>query len=140
MVFVGIVCLLLAVLFFVIRSTPESSFDLAPESRIPAWFTIPKGLSRADVKVTMDCYIDSSGRSSVFRLLDKNGKTLAKVNTITEGLQPHYFGNTKRNKWGGFDDPTAAFPLYEVDTANGIAEVTEQKRMEAVFTSTTIQT
>jgi len=108
-------------------------FELAPESRLPRWFTIPKGLSRADVTVTMYCYVSPSGRSSTFWLLDKNGNTLAKVNTVTEGLEPYVSGNAKKNASGGYDQPSEMYPLYQVETANGITEVTEFKRMEPVF-------
>jgi hypothetical protein len=108
-------------------------FELAPESRLPRWFTLPKGLTRADVTVSMYCYIDSSGRSSTFWLLDKNGSALAKVNTVTQGLEPHYFGDDKKNAYGGYDQPEQGYPAYEVEIANGITEVTEFKRMEPVF-------
>lgn len=108
-------------------------FELAPGSRLPKWFTLPSGLSRTDVTVTMYCYVGPLGRSSTFWLSDKNGKTLAKVNTVTQGLEPHYLGSDKRNAYGGYDDPKAAYPAYEVETANGITEVTEFKRMEPVF-------
>ncbi len=108
-------------------------FNLAPESRLPRWFTLPKGLSRADVTVTMYCYNGSLGRSSTFWLLDKNGNTLAKVETVTQGLEPHYFGNAKRNAYGGFDKPEESYPAYEIETANGITDVTEFRRMEPVF-------
>ena len=108
-------------------------FDLAPVSRIPRWFTIPRGLSRADVTVTMYTYISSLGRSSTFWLLDKNGNTLAKVEAVTEGREFHVFGNAKKNAEGGYDHPSEMYPIYEIETANGITEVLEFKRMEPVF-------
>src|ERR1700722_9671378 len=88
------------------RFFPESMFDLAPASRVPRWFTIPKGLSRADITVTMYTYIGSSGRSSTLWLSDKNGHTLAKVEAVTEGLEFHAFGNAKKNEEGGYDRPS----------------------------------
>jgi hypothetical protein len=115
------------------RFFPESMFDLSPESRLPRWFTVPTGLTRADVTVTMYTYIDPSGRSSTFWLLDKNGHTLAKVHTVTEGLEPHYFGNAKKNANGGYDRPGDGYPAYEVETAHGITDVMEFKRMEPIF-------
>ena len=108
-------------------------FNLAPQSRLPRWFTLPKGLSRADVKVTMYCYVGPSGRSSTVWLLDRNGNTLAKINTVTEGLEPHVFGSAKKNTNGGYDRPAEMYPLYEIETANGITEVIEFRRMEPVF-------
>ena len=126
-------CLLMIVCLCGCRFFPESMFDLAPESRLPRWFTLPKGLSRADVTVTMYCYVGPMGRSSTLWLLDRNGNTLAKVNTVTEGLEPHYFGNDKKNAYGGYDQPDEGYPAYEIEAANGITEVTEFKRMEPVF-------
>ena|ERR1700722_9323802 len=128
-----IICVLAIVCCWGCRFFPESMFQLAPESRLPRWFTLPEGLSRADVTVTMYCYDGPLGRSSTFWLLDKNGKTLAKVETVTQDLEPHYFGNAKRNAYGGFDKPEEGYPAYEIETANGITEVTEFKRMEPVF-------
>ena len=73
----SVICLLVIVCCWGCRYFPESEFELAPESRLPRWFTLPKGISRSDVTVTMYTYIDSSDRSSTFWLLDKNGNTLA---------------------------------------------------------------
>jgi hypothetical protein len=108
-------------------------FDLAPESRLPRWFTLPKGLSRADVTVTMYCYVGPTRRSSTFWLLDKNGNTLDKVNTVTEGDEPHVFGNAKKNRYGGYDQSSEMYPVYDIETANGISEVIENKQMEPIF-------
>ncbi len=36
---------------------PESTFELASESRLPKWITLPPGLTRADVSTTMSYYI-----------------------------------------------------------------------------------
>ena len=97
------------------------------------WFTLPKGLSRADVTVKMYLYVRPSGRSASLWLLDRNGTTLTKVDAAVEGREPHYFGNDKKNAYGGYDLPWEGYPAYEVDMANGITEVTEFKRMEPVF-------
>jgi hypothetical protein len=34
----------------------DSRFQLADDSRLPKWFTVPKGYSRKDLKVTIDLY------------------------------------------------------------------------------------
>jgi hypothetical protein len=70
----------------------------------------------------MYCYVGPLGRSSTFWLLDKKGNTLAKVKSVTEGREPHEFENAKEG-----------YPAYEIETGNGITEVTEFKRMEPVF-------
>ena len=116
------ISVLIAVCLCGCRFFPESMFQLAPESRLPRWFTVPKGLSRGDVTVTMYCYVGPLGRSSTFWLLDRNGNTLSKVNTVTEGLQPHEF-----------EDAKAGYRAYEIETGNGFTEVTEFRQMEPVF-------
>src|SRR5258708_39781305 len=68
---------------------PESSFELARESRLPKWFTLPSGLSRSDVTVTMDYYIHSNRRTATFVLVDvKKRRMFAKVNGTQRGLAP----------------------------------------------------
>jgi hypothetical protein len=46
------------VLLFGCRFFPESQFELAPDSRLPKWFILPKNLSREDVTVQMSYYIE----------------------------------------------------------------------------------
>ena len=41
---------------------PESTFQLANESRLPKWITLPPGLTRADVSITMCYYVKPWGR------------------------------------------------------------------------------
>src|ERR1700722_11657795 len=55
---------------------PESSFQLANESRLPKWITLPPGLTRADVSITMS-YFAWPGAGFVLR--DAKGQTLEKV-------------------------------------------------------------
>lgn len=105
---------------------PESSFTLAQESRLPKWFTIPSGLSRADVTVRMNNYIESSRRTATFTLLDMKGRTLAEVKGKLRGLEPM----TLRNSRPGLPD---RYPSYEIITANGITEIVEHRKMEPVF-------
>jgi hypothetical protein len=104
---------------------PESSFDLAPESRLPSWFTIPARLSRSDVKVTMDYYIGSEGGTATFTLRNvRTGSKIAKVEGTLKGSQPLYLENTK-----GRD----IYPSYEIITVGRTTEVIEHRKMEPVF-------
>jgi hypothetical protein len=48
-------------LFWGCRYFPESSFELAPDSRLPKWFKIPNELSRSDITVQMNYYIEPCG-------------------------------------------------------------------------------
>jgi hypothetical protein len=110
---------------------PEASFELVRESRLPRWFTIPPGFTRADVTVTMDYYIDSEGRTAKFRLLDvrnrpherqgrPSGRKLAQMEGVLKGSQPISLDGNRD-------------PGFEVITVNGITEVIEHRQMEPIF-------
>ena len=58
---------------------PESTFQLAKESRLPKWFVIPPGLARADVSVTMNYYVTSQGRTATFVLQNSKGRILKRL-------------------------------------------------------------
>jgi hypothetical protein len=98
--------------------------DLDPRSRLPRWFELPDGLSRADVTVTMASYVMPWGRSATFKLWDAHGRQLSKVTATVAGLEPYTFKQRSPN--GGIDE--SSYPIYEVMTASGIAEVIEQKK------------
>ncbi len=67
----------------------ESSFKLARESRLPKWFTVPPGLTRTDVSVTLNFYTSPlRGPDAKFILKDRNGKKLAAVKGRTKELSP----------------------------------------------------
>jgi len=107
-------------------SFPESSFELARESRLPKWFALPSGLLRSDVTVKMNYYVTTSGRISKFILLDAKGNTLAEVQGTQKGLEP-----TKlKNSGPGFSPD---YPSYEIVTVNGITEIIEHRKMEPIF-------
>ena len=52
---------------------PESTFELASQSRLPKWTTLPQGLTRADIRITMSYYTKPWGSSATFTLKDKHG-------------------------------------------------------------------
>jgi hypothetical protein len=98
---------------------PESSFDLAPDSRLPKWFAVPPGLTRSQVTARMDYYNSAWGSgSATFRLLGPNGDVLAKA---SGALKEH--------------DPNARFsyPAYEVITINGVTDIVKHLKMEPLF-------
>lgn len=108
------------------RGCTESSFTLSPESRIPKWFAT-KGIPRTAVEVTMDYWGGlGSGRTATFSLRDLHGLTIASAVGTLQGkepltLEPH--GETGR----------IPYPLYEIITVDGVAEVIEHRRMEPIF-------
>jgi hypothetical protein len=85
----------------------ESSFNLASESRLPKCITLPPGLTRADVSVTLNFYAPLQGPDAKFILTNRKGEKLAEVN-----------GKTK-------DSPPSKY--YRIVTEKGITEVIELK-------------
>ena len=105
---------------------PEASFDLAQESRLPKWFTLPPGLSRSDVTVKMHYYVKSSGRTATFVLQDGKKQTLAEAKGTLRGLEP------LKLKEGRPGSPQG-YPSYEIVTVNGVTEIFEHRQMEPIF-------
>jgi hypothetical protein len=105
---------------------PEATFELASESRLPKWITLPSGLTRADVSITMSYYIMLWGRSATFILKDKKGQVLTKVNGKMKGSEPFYL----KHPPSGFPP---GYPSYSVITVNGITEIIEHRKMEPIF-------
>jgi hypothetical protein len=105
---------------------PESTFELASESRLPKWITLPTGLTRADVSITMNYYVKPWGRSATFILKDKKGQVLTKVHGKQKGLEPLQL----KHPPPGFPP---GYPSYELITVNGITDIIEHRKMEPTF-------
>ena len=105
---------------------PESSFTLAEESRLPKWFVLESGQTRADVKVTMDYYLDHSGRTATFTLINAFGFPVQRVTGQLRGLYPHKSTNSQP----GFPE---GYPSYEVISVGEQVEIIEHRRMEPIF-------
>jgi len=121
-------CLLLAALCVsccAIGGCLESHFELAGESRLPKWFTIPPGLERADVTVTMDYYTVLWGNDARFTFKGINGKEFAKVSGEMTNLCPYMPDPSQRSRF--------VYPQYVAITANGITDIMEHKKMEPIF-------
>jgi len=109
------------------ESFPESSFELARESRLPKWFAPPSGLSRSDVSVAMNYYVKSTGRTAKFIFRDaKRKRRLAEVDGTQKGVEPLQL----KNPPPGF---SPGYPGYEIITVNGITEIIEHRRAEPFF-------
>ena len=106
-------------------SFPEASFELASESRLPVWFTLSQGLTRADVSVTMDYYVEATGRRATFKLFDKRHHVLGTVAGSLRGLRPV--------SMNGSSQAASGYPMFEIVNVNGVVEVVEHKAMEPIF-------
>ena len=105
---------------------PESTFELARESRLPKWFTLPVGKTRSEVSVTMTYYIGTSGRKSKLLLLDEKKQKINEVSGTQVGPEPLKLKKPR----SGFP---AGYPFYEIITVNGMTELIEHRQMEPLF-------
>ena len=69
----------------------ESTFTLATESRLPIFVTLPPGLTRSDVSITLNLYAPLRGPDAKFVLTDRKGKKLAEVKGKTKELAPSMY-------------------------------------------------
>ena len=104
---------------------PESSFELAKDSRLPKWITLPQSVTCDDALITMNYYILPRSSAS-FTLRHKKDSVLAKAN-----------GEPKCQPGFQLKDPPQGFPpgypAYIPITVNGITEIIEHRKMESIF-------
>jgi hypothetical protein len=105
---------------------PEATFELASNSRLPKWVTLPPGHTRANVSLAMSYYIKPWGRSAQFILRDKNEQMIKKEVGKLRCKEPF---RLKTNSQGFPSD----YPFYEAITVDGITEIIEHKKMEPIF-------
>lgn len=105
---------------------PEATFELASESRLPKWITLPSGHSRAGVSVTLSYYDSLWGNDVKIILQNKKGQILTKVYGTAKGRGPHYLKHPPQ----GFPP---GYPAYEVITVNGITDIVEHRKPEPIF-------
>jgi hypothetical protein len=121
--------ILLVIVFLTIKGCelfPEATFTLANDSRLPKWVTLPPGLTRADVSLTMSYYIWPWGSRAQFILRNKNGQIVKKENGKMRCGKPFELENPPQ----GFPP---GYPGYEEITVNGITEMIEHRKMEPIF-------
>lgn len=102
-------------LALVASACAESRFTVAEDSRVPRWFTLAAGTTRAQVSVELAYYVMPWGRSATLKLFDANGRTLKTVSAKVPGLAPIEL------------DKRVELPVYEVLQADGITEVMEHR-------------
>jgi hypothetical protein len=99
-----------------LRGCVESYFELQTDCRLPRWFSVPAGMTRTDVKVTLSFVTGLFGLDNmVTRLEDSHGRTLA---TVTGRSCPHPEGDAvQRNESGGFSGETPRYTIMVTQDA-----------------------
>jgi len=110
----------LCVLSCLMSGCLESSFQLANESRLPTWETLPPGLTRAGVSLTLNYYATFPGANDAkFILRNGKGEKLAEVMGRMKCQYPY--------------DSAMSYPAYNAVVVNGTTEILEFRWMEPVF-------
>ena len=103
---------------------PESTFELASESRLPKWIILQPGLTRDHVSIMMSYYDSLWGNNVKFTL---HGTTeQIKVYGKEKPGGPFHLQRTSQGLPPGY-------PAYEVITVNGTTEIIEHRKMEPIF-------
>jgi hypothetical protein len=104
---------------------PEATFELASDSRLSKWVTLPPELTRANVSLTMNYYF-ALWRTSQFILRDTQGRRIKKESEKMRCRAPFELANPPQ----GFP---SGYPAYEAITVNGITEIIEHRKPEPIF-------
>ena len=102
---------------------PEATFTLAPESRLPKWFTSVANIDRSTVTLQLDYFIDSTGSKAVFTLLDHNGNVVLR--------KSGHFGKSLEDSVALPAGP--AYPAHQVVVIDGVTDIVEHRKMEPMF-------
>jgi|SRR5712664_1850978 len=104
-----------------IRGCVESQFTLEQDSRLPKWFALPSGYSRANVTVQLTYYAPPfPADNALVELQTVKGSVLYKT---TGEVCWHPVMETKKNQHGGFNSDS--YPHYVYLRANNVTEVIE---------------
>jgi len=103
------------------RGCVESEFDLADDSRLPAWFSLPAGMQRGDVSVHLSYW--TSGENAEFELVDSHTKLKWTFQTKRGVSCWHPATRYRHNSDGTWSQPGG--PEYSFVTIDGITEVME---------------
>jgi hypothetical protein len=105
---------------------PESTFNLASDSRLPKWFSIPAGYDRSYFAVKISYYTTVPPFKQDFKAVLLGPPPKYEILETKIGtMRWHPSMDKKRNEHGGFN--MYAFPMVTIDTVGGLDEVVEQR-------------
>lgn len=111
----------------------ESSFELAPESRLPKWLEPPNDVPRSDLRVTMDYYSTFSGGEYVFKLINRRESHTIKKIKVDISMAPRIQLQPKIQLQKLPSESATSYPSYSAVIVKGVADIIEFRRMEPVF-------
>jgi hypothetical protein len=122
----GRVALTIVLLFSLVACGffPESMFRLAPESRLPRWYILPKEVERKGVSLEMRYYALPEKTKVMFILEHTGGKRISKTEGVALGLPMNSKGKEKSS---------GEYPSYRAVKVNGVVDVIEHRKMNDIF-------
>ena len=102
----------------------DSNFQLAQESRLPKWFQVPSSYSRKDLTMDITIYV-TPYEGIIAKMVLRGPGPEHKV--LSEKVGPKIMHPLTEQQ--GYDK----YPLYAIITVDGVEEVFEQRRPEAIF-------
>jgi hypothetical protein len=106
------------------RYFPESTFELANESRLPSWVVLPPEVTRSNVSITMSYYSKLWGDDVLFTI--HGGGAPTEVSGKEKCRGPIHLKSPA-------GESSSDYPRYQLVTVNGVNEVIEHRKMEPVF-------
>jgi hypothetical protein len=104
------------------RACAEANLELEPDSRLPAWFSLPPGRTRNEVTAKLTDYVGLHGLITVFDLVDRDGRI---VSTLTGRPCEHPASPDYPNHAKDLD--------YTYVTISGITEVIAHRPVTSVL-------
>jgi hypothetical protein len=103
---------------------PETIHQLAPESRLPRWYVLPKGVERKDVSLEMRYYAPPGKPKLMFLLKYSNGKRISTMTgiVVVQGMNSE-----------GKEKKPHEHPSYRVVKVNGVVDVIEHRKAGDIF-------
>jgi len=108
-----------------VRGCVESNFSIEPDSRLPLWFSLPPGFSRADVTVDLQYWTNGDAEMEMANTVGIPIKHV--IGPSCWHPQTRYTANSD----GTYSPP--AGPEYVIVSIRGVIDVVEHDRRPARF-------
>ena len=106
---------------------PESQFNLAPESRLPRWFAVPRQYKREDLDVEIYYYTAPFGKTNFIAYLFGSPPELKRLEKKYGTAEWHPVSKKKLDAKGDH------YPSFHIVTVDGVVELIEHKYMAPIF-------
>lgn len=106
---------------------PESQFRLAPESRLPRWFSVPGGYKREDVSVEIYYFTAPFGQTNFIAYLIGPPPDRKRLDKKYGRAEWHPVSKKK------LEAKVDHYPSFHIITVGGVTELIEHRQMAPMF-------